>query len=90
MRILILAIGAILAVAPALAHEPRKGPNGGTLVDAGSYHVELVTKNSTVDVFVTDSADKPVIAQGLQAFAIFVSGGKALRSIAPPRPLCLA
>ena len=79
MRIFILAISAILAVTPALAHDPRKGPNGGTIVDAGSYHVELVTKSSTVEVFVTDGADKPVISEGLQAVAILITGGKALR-----------
>ena len=30
----------------ALAHEPRPGPNGGLMVDAGSYHAELLADGS--------------------------------------------
>lgn len=65
--------------APAHAHEPRKGPHGGVLVDAGAYHVEIVTKGTTVDVYVSDGADKPLPAAGFRATAILAIGGKPQR-----------
>jgi hypothetical protein len=42
-------LGTLLLIpASAWAHEPRKGPNGGELVDAGSYHVEVVGKGTAM------------------------------------------
>lgn len=68
----------LLAV-PALAHEPRKGPNGGALVDAGSYHVEVLAAGTTLDVFVSDGGDKPMPATGFKALAIMVIDGNTQR-----------
>jgi hypothetical protein len=62
----------------ALAHE-TKGPNGGRVVDAGSYHVELVAQDTAVDLYVTDGNDKPVPAAGFKAVAILVVAGKSQR-----------
>jgi hypothetical protein len=84
MRIVIIALATVFAALPALAHEPRKGPNGGTLVDAGRYHVELVIKDPSVDVFLTDDADKPVPSTGFKAVAIFVAAGKSQRILLEP------
>lgn len=65
---------------PAVAHEPRKGPNGGALVDAGQHHVELVTDGTeTVVLYLSDLHDKPVAATGYKANAILIVGGKPLR-----------
>jgi hypothetical protein len=64
--------------APTLAHEAT-GPNGGRVVDAGNYHVELVVKGTQVDVFVSDANDKPVAPQGFKATALFNAGGKVQR-----------
>jgi hypothetical protein len=70
---------ALLAAGPALAHEPRKGPNGGALVDAGSYHIEVIGAGTTLDVLVSDAVDKPLPATGFKALAIIVIDGKTQR-----------
>lgn len=69
----------LLAPSLALAHEPRVGPHGGTLVDAGPYHVEVLMKGTTVDVYVSDVADKPLPASGFKGTAILVIDGKSQR-----------
>lgn len=74
-----LAVAAMLVASGAVAHEPRKGPNGGELVDAGSYHIEVVGKGTAVDVFVSDSLDRPLSATGFKALAIIVIDGKTQR-----------
>jgi hypothetical protein len=73
-------IAAALAV-PALAHEPRPGPNGGLKVDAGArHHAELVVNGTPqVVVFLYDANDQPVAAQGYRANAILVIGGATQR-----------
>lgn len=74
---------AFLFVSPAFAHETT-GPNGGKVVDAGSYHVELVAKGRNVDVFLTDAADKAVPAAGFKGTAILVVDGKPQRLVLAP------
>jgi hypothetical protein len=79
-----LTVLAALAVArPAIAHE-TKGPNGGRVVDAGSYHVELVVKPNDVAVYLTDAGDKPVTAAGFKGAAILMADGKAQRIALEP------
>lgn len=84
----LLTATALLAVSlmSASAHEPRKGPNGGALVDAGkSYHVEMVTKGSEdVIVILSDANDKPVPVAGFKANAILVVAGKTQRFALEP------
>lgn len=70
---------ALALVVPAAAHEPRIGPRGGPLVDAGSYHVEVVTQEKAIEVFVSDLADKPLTATGFKALAVLVIEGKSAR-----------
>ena len=81
MRAVLFALGMTLAVAgSALSHEPRKGPNGGALVDAGKGHVELVVNGSPdVTVILSDINDKPIPAAGYKANAILIVDGKTQR-----------
>jgi hypothetical protein len=79
MRTTILALAFSLLASTAFAHEPRKGPNGGELVDAGTYHIEVVAKGTALDVFVSDSLDRPLSATGFKALAIIVIDGKTQR-----------
>ena len=81
MKALIAAFtAAVLMSAPALSHEPRPGPNGGLMVDAGSYHAELLVDGSeTVTLFLFDAADKPVQSAGFKANAILVVNTKPAR-----------
>lgn len=81
MKMLINAL-AFTALMPALAlaHEPRPGPNGGLMVDAGNYHTELLADGSeTVTVFLFDVADQPVDSAGFKANAILVVNAKPAR-----------
>lgn len=78
----LIATLAFVALLPAiaLAHEPRPGPNGGVMVDAGNYHTELVAGGTeTVTVFLFDAADQPVESAGFKANAILVVNAKPAR-----------
>jgi hypothetical protein len=79
MRSTSIAIALTLLSASAFAHEPRKGPNGGALVDAGNYHIEVIGSGTTLDVLVSDAVDKPLAATGFKALAIIVVDGKTQR-----------
>jgi hypothetical protein len=84
-RSLLASLGATLVTSAAVqAHEPRKGPNGGDLVDAGSYHVEVVAKGTVLEVYVSDSVDKPLPASDFKALAIMVIDGKSQRIALEP------
>lgn len=77
------ALSALAVAGAALAHE-TKGPNGGRVVDAGTYHVELVVKPNDVAVYLTDASDKPVAATGFKGAAILMAEGKAQRIALEP------
>lgn len=86
MRLAAALMVLLACFAPAFAHEPRTGPNGGQLVDAGSaWHTELVTDGSTkVVLFLYDPNDKPVDAAGFTANAILLIDGKPHRFTLQP------
>lgn len=84
MKLSALALVCVLSLAiPALAHD-AKGPNGGRLADAGPYHVEMVVKQGTIEVFVSDDKEKPVVASGFKGLAILVIAGKSERIVLEP------
>lgn len=79
-RLFVATLAALLALPHATsAHEPRKGPNGGELVDAGTYHVEIVGKGTSLDIYISDSLDRPLKANEFKALAIIVIDGKTHR-----------
>ena len=80
-RLLAACLAVLVAAAPAFAHAPRPGPNGGLLVDAGTkHHAELVANGTPqVVVFLSDQDDKPVPAAGFRGNAILVIEGKTQR-----------
>jgi hypothetical protein len=79
MKRLTFLIAALLLAAQAYAHGPDKGPNGGKLVDAGDYHVEMIAKQTQLFVYLSDDKDKPIDATGFKATGVFVVGGKSQR-----------
>jgi len=87
-RILIAAL--VLAALPAAAHEVVKGPNGGRVVEAGPYHVELVVETKAVAVYLSDADSKPLPAAGFKGIAILTIGGKAQRIELAPQDTRLA
>ena len=82
-----LALGALLAillpVIPASAHDP-KARYGGQAVEAGDYHVELVTKADTVEVYVADHDNKALRSTGYKGVAILMIDGKSQRIALEP------
>jgi hypothetical protein len=78
-------LGTLLLIsAAARAHEPRKGPNGGELVDAGNYHVEVVGRGSLLEVYVSDQLDRPLKANDFKVLAIMLIDGKTHRITMEP------
>jgi len=86
MRIFLAIILLSLGLSHASAHEQRIGPRGGALVDAGIYHVELVVKDTAVEIFVSDANDKLLPSTGFKALAILAIGGKSMRIALEPSP----
>ena len=76
-----LLVTALLVPSRGFAHEPRVGPHGGTLVDAGAYPVEITIKRTTVDVYLSDGADKPVPATGFKGTVVLAVDGKSQRIV---------
>ena len=74
-KLMMAALVAALPMSAALAHE-AKGPNGGTMKDAGPYHMELVVKGADLSVFVTDAKDQPVNVAGATGNAIVLADKK--------------
>lgn len=79
---LVLAV-VLTCTLPAFAHD-AKGPNGGRTTDAGTYHVELVTRQNIVELFVSDTGEKPIPPAGFKALAILVVEGKPQRITLEP------
>ena len=82
-RYLTLAIALLVALPAAYAHEP-KASHGGRVTEAGPYHVELVAKDTAIEVFLIGENDKPIDPRGFKAVAIFKLGGKAERITLAP------
>jgi hypothetical protein len=77
-RMLVL-LAALAVAATAHAHGPERGKNGGRQVDAGRYHIELVAKDRSLALYISDEQEVPIDASGFKATGIFVVGGKAQR-----------
>ena len=68
----------LLAAAAAFAHD-NKGPNGGRVKDLGPFHAELTAKGNTVELYVTDTANKAIAMDGYKGLAVLAVGGKSER-----------
>jgi hypothetical protein len=78
-HIIAVALFTVMTVAPASAHAPKLGANGGAQADAGSFHVEIVPQGTILQVFLRNHADKAVPTDGYKGLAIFVIDGKPQR-----------
>jgi hypothetical protein len=77
---IVTAVAAVIATASfGFAHAPKVGANGGAQTDAGSFHVEVVSQGSILQVFLRDHDDKAVPTAGYKGTAIFVIEGKPQR-----------
>lgn len=80
IRGLLIVLGLWLAVAtataPAGAHAPGRGPNGGQMQDLAGSHVEVVAQGSEIVVYLFDADDKPIAAEPAKATATVLAGGR--------------
>ena len=81
---ILFAVTALILALPALGHDMAKGPNGGRVAQAGDYHVELVVRSNVIEVFLTDTGDKPVPPAGFKGVAILMVAGKSARIVLEP------
>ncbi len=82
MTLQTFAFAALLICAPSLAfaHAAKVGEHGGPQTDAGNFHVEVVAKDTKLEVYLRDHSSKPVASAGFKGVAIFkAAGGKPLR-----------
>lgn len=70
-------------VSPANAHDPEP-MHVGRIVHAGSYHIELVAKGTSIAAFLLGHDEKPLPSKGHQGVAILVVDGKSLRCRSQP------
>jgi hypothetical protein len=85
MKLVVAAFGALLALsAPATAHGPSTGANGGRQVDAGAYHIEMVAQGSSLTIYVSDRNDSPVETNGFRGTAVLTIDGRAQRVTLTP------
>jgi len=91
MRIVGVAIVALgLALTPIAGHaadkhdHAKRGANGGELVDAGTYHLELVVKGQELSLYVLDDKNGKVAVKEGKATATVMSGSsKATITLTP-------
>lgn len=76
---------------PSLAEGTWPGPNGGTMVDAGTFHIELLVNNAEYRLNIYDHVDKPVaVAQATAVLTVMVGEEKEKLSMQPVGPNSLA
>lgn len=66
--------GAALAQGHGHSHAP--GPNGGTIGEIGSRHVELVVQPGELRIYVLDEQDRPTSARGATGSVVIQAQGR--------------
>jgi hypothetical protein len=62
----------------------ERGPNGGQLIDAGPFHLELIVAGNDLTLHVADLKDKKLSTKGATASADVISRGtKSLVELTP-------
>jgi hypothetical protein len=73
-------LAALVMAAPAWAHD-AKSLHGGRIVFAGNFHVEMVAKGDTIDVYLIDHHNKQMALAGYKGLAILSVDGKSQRIV---------
>lgn len=82
MKLKTFAFAAALSCAPSLAfaHAAKIGEHGGPQTDAGGFDVEVVAKDTKLEVYLLDHESRPVVAASFKGVAIFkATDGKPVR-----------
>jgi len=84
MKLTLLIAAIVLTfTSPTFAHD-AKPRHGGRVVEASERHVEMVAKDSTLDVYLRDHDDKPLKLTGYKGVAILSIEGKSQRIVLEP------
>ena len=70
----LLALSLLASASITFADERAIGPNGGQIKDAGKHHLELVVKENTLMVYVTDAKNQKIITKGASGTATVLAG----------------
>lgn len=92
MRLKHLILVAALVAAPGLvaAHE-GVGPNGGQIAEVQGHHIEFITKDKEIVLFLSDKDGKPIASTGATGRVIVQDGGKQVTSnLTPAEPNLLS
>ncbi|MBS7789436.1 hypothetical protein KTR66_05490 [Roseococcus sp. SDR] len=68
--------GAALAQGQPHAHTHAPGPNGGTIGEVGTRHVELVVQAGELRIYVLDEQDRPTSARGATGSVVVQAQGR--------------
>jgi hypothetical protein len=83
-----LSIAALLWTSSAvMAHDMAKGVNGGQVVDAKGHHIEFITKDAAITLFLTDDKDQPIASAGASGRVIIqAAGATTTTDLTPAEP----
>lgn len=68
--------GTALAQGSPHAHTHPPGPNGGTIGEVGTRHVELVVQAGELRIYVLNEQDRPISAQGASGSVVVQAQGR--------------
>ena len=84
-----LILGTLLTLAsPAVAEgeHSHAGKHGGKVVESGHHHLEVVTKDGSIEVYVAGEDGKPEDVKDAKANATVLSGGQKEQIVLSPDP----
>ncbi len=84
IRILLGVLIAVASSSVASLAQIMTGPNGGQMIDAGAFHVELVVKGGDLRVHVFDHVDAPVaVAKATAVVTVMVGEAQEKVTLKP-------
>ncbi len=84
---LIAATAVFFSVSAATAHDMAKGANGGQVADSKGHHVEFITKDGAITLYLTDEKDQPIASAGATGRVIIQDGSaNATVDLTPAAP----
>ncbi len=72
-----IAAALLLTSSAVMAHDLEKGPHGGAIVDVKGHHVEFISKDSEIIIYLTDDKDAPISSKGAEGKAVIQDAGKS-------------
>ena len=90
LKRILLGVLFVLAAQAPLSAQIMKGPNGGQMIDAGAFHVELVVKDADYRVHVYEHVDAPVaVAKATAVVTVMIGGNGTMKRSGPSKVMVL-